>query len=191
MSLILASASPRRSELLAVIVPQFEVVPSSVDETTDGALTPEEKVITIARRKAEAVFKEHPDDVVIGADTLVFLDEEPLGKPRNREDAAEMLKKLSGKTHLVITGVCVISTKGAKTFSETSKVEFLPLTEEQIHRYIATGEPMDKAGAYAIQGGAADFVKKLDGNLSNVIGLPIPPLAKVLKQVGVKLILDS
>ena len=191
MSLILASASPRRSELLAVVVPQFEVVISSADETVDEAVTPEERVMIVAKRKAEKVRETHPHDVIIGADTLVFLDGEPLGKPENKEEAVAMLKKLSGRVHQVVTGVCVISERGVKTQFECSEVEFLPLSEARIKKYVETGEPLDKAGAYAIQGGAADFVKKLDGNLTNVIGLPIPLLARLLKQAGVKLILDS
>ena len=191
MSLILASASPRRSELLAVLVPQFEVVPSGADETIDGTPSPTERVMQLAQRKAQDVFSTHPRDVVVGADTLVFLDGAPLGKPKDREDAAAMLRSLSGRVHEVVTGVCVLWPGGSRIFSETSRVEFLPLSEETIDRYIRSGEPMDKAGGYAIQGIAAEFVKKLDGNLSNVVGLPIPPLAGALKQAGVKLILDS
>ena len=191
MSLILASASPRRSELLAVLVPQFEVVPSGADETIDGTPSPTGRVMQLAQRKAQDVFSTHPRDVVVGADTLVFLDGAPLGKPKDREDAAAMLRSLSGRVHEVVTGVCVLWPGGSRIFSETSRVEFLPLSEETIDRYIRSGEPMDKAGGYAIQGLAAEFVKKLDGNLSNVVGLPIPPLAGALKQAGVKLILDS
>ena len=191
MSLILASASPRRSELLAVLVPQFEVVPSGADETIDGTPSPTERVMQLAQRKAQDVFSTHPRDVVVGADTLVFLDGAPLGKPKDREDAAAMLRSLSGRVHEVVTGVCVLWPGGSRIFSETSRVEVLPLSEETIDRYIRSGEPMDKAGGYAIQGIAAEFVKKLDGNLSNVVGLPIPPLAGALKQAGVKLILDS
>ena len=174
-----------------MLVPQFEVVPSGADETIDGTPSPTERVMQLAQRKAQDVFSTHPRDVVVGADTLVFLDGAPLGKPKDREDAAAMLRSLSGRVHEVVTGVCVLWPGGSRIFSETSRVEFLPLSEETIDRYIRSGEPMDKAGGYAIQGLAAEFVKKLDGNLSNVVGLPIPPLAGALKQAGVKLILDS
>ena len=191
MSLILASASPRRGELLAVLAPHFEVIPSSVDETVEGDPSPEERVMQLAQRKAQDVFSTHPQDVVVGADTLVFLDGRPLGKPKDREDAAQMLRCLSGRVHEVITGVCVLWPEGSRLFSETSRVEFLPLSEQTIEKYVRSGEPMGKAGGYAIQGLASEFVKKLDGNLSNVVGLPIPPLAGALKQAGVKLILDS
>jgi len=160
--LILASQSPRRLELLKQITDQFEVVPSSVEEKIDYGLRPEENARVLARAKAEDVAKNYPDCWVIGADTLVTLHQEILGKPEDVADAQRMLRRLSGKEHRVATGICVVGPKKTLDKTVTSKVRFKTLTEEEIVNYVKTGEPMDKAGAYAIQGkGCLLFLPRL------------------------------
>ena len=183
--IILASASPRRRELLGQLTEEFEVIPSGAEETITET-TPYDTVCMLAAVKAEWVAKQYPDAVVIGADTMVYLGEEPLGKPRDIEDAREMLKKLSGRVHQVYTGVCVIA--GGKVISdaECTDVYFAELGDEEIGKYLETNESMDKAGAYGIQGYAARFVERIDGCYFNVVGLPIRKLYTMLKQVGVE-----
>ena len=181
--LILASASPRRRELLQQAGLTFEVKPSSADETVPAGLSQEELVKTLARLKAEDVYKAHPDCVVIGSDTLVFFDGKPLGKPTSPEHAAEMLRALSGKVHTVSSGVCICSPEKRVCFAETTEVEFFPLTEEEIAAYIATGEPLDKAGAYGIQGKGGVFVRRIVGDYYNVVGLPLARTVRVLRSL--------
>lgn len=181
--LILASASPRRSEILTLAGYNFKTVPSCADENispmpASAALFVEK----LAALKAHEVFLKNPDACVIGADTVVVLDGQILGKPKNEEDAFSMLKKLSGKTHTVYTGVSVISKDKSVTFHEASNVTFNTLSDEEIRAYIATKEPMDKAGAYGIQGYGAVFVSHIDGCYFNIMGLPISKLYNVLKE---------
>lgn len=182
--LILASQSPRRLELLKQISDQFEVVPSLVDEKLDYGLRPEENARLLARAKAESVAKEHPDCWVIGADTLVTMDQEILGKPIDVPDAQRILRRLSGRKHLVITGICVVSPTKTLDKAVTSEVRFKPLTADEIITYIKTGEPMDKAGAYAIQGQGSFMVREFSGSETNIIGLPIDELKTLLEKTG-------
>ncbi|MBT3368457.1 MAG: septum formation inhibitor Maf [Nitrospina sp.] len=182
--LILASQSPRRLELLQQITDQFEVVPSSVEEKLDYGLRPEENVRLLARAKAENVAKNYPECWVIGADTLVALHQEILGKPVDVSDAHRILSRLSGKEHRVMTGVCVVSPKKTLDTAVTSNVRFKSLTDEEISNYIQTGEPMDKAGAYAIQGKGNFMIREFSGSKSNIIGLPIDELKTLLAKTG-------
>ena len=191
MELILASQSPRRRELMTDAGYRFRVLVSRADETLPEDTPPAEGVRILAERKAKAVQSTLPPDIlqsapvfVIGADTLVELDGVPLGKPKNEADATAMLSALSGARHRVVTGVAVAV--GDKIFSgaETTTVTFRPLSQEEIAEYVATGEPMDKAGAYGIQAGADRFVRKVDGEVDNVIGLPRKLLAKLLREAG-------
>ena len=177
--IILASGSPRRRELLTQIGISFEVVKAEGEEkiTTDD---PEEAVKELAMQKAQEVAGRVDADVVIGADTVVALGNEIMGKPENEQDAFNMLKKLSGKTHTVLTGVCVISPDKQINFYEKTEVEFYPLGDDEIRQYIASGEPMDKAGAYGIQEKGAMFVKRINGDFYNVVGLPVARLAREL-----------
>ena len=182
--LILASQSPRRLELLKQITSQFEVFPSSVEETLDYGLRPEENARLLARAKAEDVAKNHPDCWVIGADTLVTLHQEILGKPIDIPDAQRMLRRLSGKEHRVATGICVVSPGKTLDKTITSKVRFKSLTDEEILNYVQTGEPMDKAGAYAIQGKGSFMIRDFSGSKTNIIGLPIDELKILLEKTG-------
>ncbi len=182
--IILASQSPRRKELLARICPEFEVIPSGAAEVMD---TPDVRkaVEHLALKKAEYIQAE--DAIVIGADTIVVQDGKILGKPVDAEDAFRMIRALSGRVHEVYTGCAVILPDGTKeTFSEETKVHVAPMTDQEIHDYIATGEPMDKAGAYGIQGAFAPFIVGIEGDYYNVVGLPLYRLYHVLKQIGEK-----
>lgn len=194
--IILASASPRRRELLSIIEPVFEVIVSDADEKTNRQL-PNEVVDDLSFLKAENVygilkeknvnnvFKERT--IIIGADTVVAVDGEILGKPADEEKAYNMLKKLQGRTHEVYTGVTIISvdknSKKTITFNELTQVSFYPMTDEEIRAYIATKDPMDKAGAYGIQSGAAVYIEKINGDYNNVVGLPVARLYHVLKSM--------
>ena len=182
--LILASQSPRRLELLKQITEQFEVVPSSVEEKLDYGLRPEENARQLARAKAENVAKNYPDCWVIGADTIVALHQEILGKPEDVPDAQRILRRLSGKEHRVMTGICVVSPRKTLDKAVTSSVRFKSLTDEEISNYIQTGEPMDKAGAYAIQGKGSFMIQEFSGSKSNIIGLPLDELKVLLKKTG-------
>ena len=184
--LILASASPRRRELLEYIQADFEVVPSFVDESLPPLISPREGVEILALRKAEAVCASYPGDTVIGADTIVALDGVIYEKPRDKSDAASMLRKLSGREHLVYTGVVVLSAKVRRVFSEETAVSFISLSDEQITAYVESGEPMDKAGAYGIQGKGALFVSGIRGDFYNVMGLPVCRLARELQEMYCK-----
>ncbi len=184
--LVLASASPRRRELLSLTGLPFTVDAPEVDETC--TLIPREAVAEISRRKAFAAAEKHPDCVVLAADTLVSVDDRPLGKPHDTEDALRMLTLLSGRWHQVYTGVCVVAPDG-RCFSrvDATDVHFCAMTEEEIRRYIATGEPMDKAGAYAVQGIAGLWIDQLRGSHSNVIGLPLSVTRELLNACGYNL----
>jgi len=179
--LILASASPRRRELLGYITTDFEVVATDTDETLPPGTPPDQGVQILALRKARAVAAAHPQAVVIGADTMVALDGKIYEKPVDTADAARMLRALSGREHLVHTGVAILSSRGEHVFSQETSVRFVQLSEADIAAYVATGEPMDKAGAYGIQGGGALFVSGIRGDFYNVMGLPVCRLAKELR----------
>lgn len=180
--IILASGSPRRQELLARMGVEFKVQVQEFEEKSE-AENPRDYAMDIARQKAMlAKQSATPQDIVIAADTVVCMGNCIMGKPKTCEDAAQMLAKLSGKTHHVITGVCIASAGYEKNwFSETS-VEFFNLTDTEIAKYIKSGEPMDKAGAYGIQGLGAYFVKKIDGDFYNVMGLPIAEVCRALNE---------
>ena len=194
--IILASSSPRRRELMAQAGFAFEVLVSEADETIETE-TPDEMVEVLSERKAAAVAEEikkqgfaEESVLLVGADTMVAIDGKKLGKPKDEKGAEEMLEELSGRTHQVYTGVTLIRLRKAengsilqesRTFSEGTDVSLYPLTKEEIRSYIATGEPMDKAGAYGIQGKAAVFVKEIKGDYNNVVGLPIARLYQELK----------
>ena len=184
--LVLASGSPRRRELLGRAGLRFCVDAPDVDEHT--SLPPREAVQELSRRKALAGARRHPGRIVLAADTLVAVDDLPLGKPRDAEDARRMLRLLSGRWHQVYTGVCVCSAAG-EVFSglDASDVRFVPLSEETIDRYVASGEPMDKAGAYALQGTASLWIEAIRGCPSGVIGLPLPLSLRLLSQAGAAL----
>lgn len=183
--IILASKSPRRKELLSLITNNFEVKSADTDETLPEGISAFEAVKYLSRIKAEP-FK-NDTDTVIGADTVVETDGEILGKPGGEKDAVNMLKKLSGKWHSVFTGVTVITPDNESTFCVRTRVKFLKLSEKEIADYVGTGEPLDKAGAYGIQGKGALLVEKIDGDYYNVVGLPISALNRCLRDFGVKL----
>lgn len=180
--MILASQSPRRKELLGFITSDFSVIPSQGEEIVPEGVSPKEAVVEIARQKAFMIFLKYKCETIIAADTVVAIDGEILGKPRDEAHAAEMLRKLSGRVHSVFTGVYVIFSDGStESFAEETKVEFYKLTEREIADYIATGDPMDKAGAYGIQEKGAANVKGIVGDFYNVMGLPVGRLARVLR----------
>lgn len=180
MELILASNSPRRRELLSKLNYTFTIIPSVGDEVSTAKL-PVDIAKELANRKALEVFKAHPDAVVIGCDTVVELDGQLLGKPKSVVDAKQMLTALSGKTHLVHTGVCIVHKLGVWLFADTTQVVFDNLSAQQIDDYIATGSPMDKAGAYGIQD--SGFVSHIVGSYDNVVGFPTERVAVILQTI--------
>ena len=178
--IILASASPRRKELLDLICENFKIIPADIDESLDSNVGLYDIPEYLARKKAAAVYRLHPDDVVIGCDTGVFIDNQMIGKPKSDKAAAHILKMLSGRTHRVITG-CAIYGKGEPiSFSKVTEVEFYKLSDEEILEYVATGEPMDKAGAYGIQGKGGVLIKQIRGDYFNVVGLPVAEMKRRL-----------
>jgi|LFRM01.1.fsa_nt_gb septum formation protein len=188
--IILASASPRRAFLLKQIGLDFQVIPSSVEEIADSHLEPQEMVLKLAKRKAQAVSREYPQAIVLGADTVVCCEGRILGKPRDREEAAEMLYFLSGRVHEVVSGVVLqrLIPESVRGEAVTTRVKFRDLTDEEITGYIATGEPLDKAGAYGIQGLGALLVEKIEGCYFNVVGLPLSRLPDLFREFGVDLL---
>jgi septum formation protein len=182
--IILASASPRRQELLKNAGIALEVQPADIPEIPHGGEAPVAFAERMAREKARAVRASIPHRVILAADTVVAVDNEILGKPANTEDAVRMLRLLSGRTHAVTTGVCLTVQGRDDVRSETTAVEFSRMTEAEIRDYVATGEPMDKAGAYAIQGGASRWITRVDGDYNNVVGLPVELVLKMLKEAG-------
>lgn len=183
--LILASRSPRRSELLSSLGLEFTVSPSKVEESTDPGQSPEQNATNIARDKARWVARNNPGSYVLGADTIVVLGQEIIGQPTDEEDARRILSKLAGKQHRVITGVVLINPE-AKEYETAvvSTVIIKTVPENKIRSYIATGEPLDKAGAYAIQGEGAFLVESWEGSWSNIVGLPLEALTDLFKQAG-------
>ena len=183
MNLILASASPRRQELLKVFGCPFTDRAADIDETMDPDKAPFDEVARVSRQKAQAIAAGQ-DDVIIAADTIVVCCGKVLGKPRDAEDARRMLSLLSGRDHQVMTGCTVMRGSRAVTFTEVTDLHFRPLLPQEIRRYILTGEPMDKAGAYGIQGGAALFCQRMEGDYYNVMGLPLCRLGQVLRDMA-------
>ena len=180
--IILASKSPRRRELMELLHIPFEVIVSDIDEQIDYTKDLVKEIEKLSFRKAQAVFKDHSDALVIGSDTIVKIGNDVLGKPKNIEDAKAMLKELSDNTHQVVTGVTILCKDKAETFSSVADVTFYPLSDEEIDAYIATNEPMDKAGSYAIQGDAAKFIRSIHGDYYTIVGLPIAELYHRLKK---------
>jgi len=181
MNMILASASPRRRELLAAAGYTFTIHAPDIDETIAPGTRPVDAARELACQKAEAVAALYPAACVIAADTIVVIDGEILGKPVDEADAARMLRQLSGREHTVITGVCIQKDTRQSAFAEQTQVQFYPLSDDEIARYVATGEPMDKAGAYGIQGRGAVLVQGIVGDFYNVMGLPIARVVRALE----------
>ena len=188
MEIVLASASPRRRELLSLITEHFTVCPADADETLRDAPLGEE-VTRLSRLKAEAVQAQHPNAVCIGSDTMVTIDGLRLGKPKDADEAASMLRRLRGRTHEVLTGLAVLTPDGgAHTLHTCTRVTFRDFAEDELAAYLATGEPLDKAGAYGIQGGGALFAEKMVGDYYNVMGLPVCRLWKILHDMAPELL---
>ena len=184
---ILASGSPRRKELLDQIGASFTVLASDAAEESGDAEKPEELVMRNAAAKAKAVAEKHPELPVLGADTVVSLVGHTYGKPKDKADARRMLAELSGRTHEVVTGMAFVKDGTVHAGAVTTKVTFAAMTAAEIAQYAETGEPLDKAGAYAVQGRAAVFIERIDGSYSNVVGLPLHGLARLAGKAGVDL----
>ena len=182
---ILASQSPRRRELLSMLGLDFTIITADIDETMDEALSVEDAVAEVCRKKAEAVGVQNPGQLIVAADTIVVLENRVLGKPRTEEAAKDMLRSLSGRHHTVMTAFCLWKDGRADTHVEKTHVHFRALSEEEIAAYVATGSPMDKAGAYGIQDQAGIFVRALEGDYYNVMGLPLCSLVQKLREHGI------
>jgi septum formation protein len=178
--LVLASSSPRRRELLAQAGYTFEVCPAHIDETRGVNEDPSAYVARLALEKAHAIHAQHPGAVVLGADTTVVLNGEVLNKPHNLEEARHMLLALSGRTHQVLTGIAVVADHIERTHVETTNVVFAPIPEDELATYLATGDSLDKAGAYGIQGYAARWIPRIEGDYFNVMGLPVAATVRLL-----------
>lgn len=189
MQLVLASASPRRADLLRQLGLSFTIEEAAVDEELNPRWSPSLQVRVLALRKAVAVARKRPDCLVIGADTLVVMEGKTMGKPVSAAQAEEMLRTLSGRVHEVVTGVAVVSFEQRRAWCtwESTRVFFRLLMEEEIRAYVATGEPMDKAGAYGIQNRGAVFVERIEGCYFNVVGLPLVRLNELLVQAGFRI----
>jgi septum formation protein len=183
---ILASGSPRRRQLLELIGIEHEVMPSNIDETLRPRETPRRHAERLAREKASAIATREPGKITIAADTIVVINRKVLGKPRDEDDARRMLSMLSGREHTVITAVAVARGRKLRSAVEEVKVKFRRLREDDIDAYIATGEPMDKAGAYGIQGFGATIVESVNGDYFSVMGLPLARLVILLRDLGVR-----
>lgn len=185
-TLVLASGSPRRADTLKRLGLPFEQRPTTLDETLAAGVKAQDAVAGLARRKAEAAAMQLPEGWVVGADTLIEHRDKLLGKPRDHADALAMLTRLQGSKHDVLTALCVLRQPGLRRFEhvERSVVQFGPLARSTIEAYVATGEPMGKAGSYAVQGIAAAYITRIDGSVDNVVGLPIRPLLRLLREAG-------
>lgn len=183
---MLASASARRADLLRKLGIPFTQRPAGVEEDVPEGLAPAEVVAQLARDKAEAAAASVPEGWILGADTLVFHDGEPMGKPSDAQDAVRILRRLQGQTHEVFTGLCVLRQPGSKAWQhvERSEVRFAPMNDALIEAYVRTGEPLGKAGAYAVQGIAAAYILDVRGSVDNVIGLPLRPTVQLLAKAG-------
>ena len=184
MNLILASQSPRRRELLSLIQKDFQVCASNAEEVIPDGLKPYEAVMHLAKIKAESIAKDHPDAIVIGADTVVVLDGEIMGKPKDHKDCVRMISVLSGREHEVFTGVAIVANSRTDSFYQRTAVRFLTLTQEEIEWYASLDEPYDKAGAYGIQGYGSLLIEGINGDYFNVMGLPVSLLARHLKEIA-------
>lgn len=189
MSVILASTSPRRRELLALLGIEFEVVPPAAEEIPSPGLTPREQAKQFALDKALSIARRHPDDLVLGSDTVIEIDGALVGKPRDLDDAESMLRQLRGKSHHVHTAIVLIHETAYVTLVrvETALVRMTPFTDDELRRYLETGESLGKAGAYSIQGEGARFIEKIEGDYPTIVGLPLRQTADLLEQRGVVL----
>ena len=190
MQLILASASPRRRELLSLFGIPFAIRAADIDETMDPGKPPFDEVAQVSRMKALATPR-GADDVVIAADTIVVCEGKVLGKPKDEADAVRMLSLLSGRDHQVMTGCTVLRGKTGETFTEVTDLHFRPLHQKEIEKYVRSGEPMDKAGSYGIQGGAALFCERMVGDYYNVMGLPVCRLGETLRRMAPEVMEDT
>lgn len=181
MAVILASQSPRRQELLRKIVPEFQVMPADIDETVSEGLTPSDYVQEMAYKKATSILEIYPEATVIGCDTVVVLGDKILGKPKDREEAKQMLMSYSDQTHQVLTGLAILSKEKEVVRLSSAEVTFYPLDEKQVEAYVASDEPMDKSGAYGIQGGASIFVREVRGDFYAIVGFPVGLVNQLLK----------
>lgn len=179
---ILASKSPRRRELMELLRIPFEVIVSDIEEQIDPENDLVKEIEKLSFQKAEAVYRDHRDALVIGSDTIVKIGNKVLGKPHSIEEAKEMLRLLSDNTHEVVTGVTILCDGNRETFSSVAEVTFYPLSEEEIEEYVRTNEPMDKAGSYAIQGDGAKFIRTIHGDFYTIVGLPVAELYHRLKK---------
>jgi len=184
---ILASNSPRRKELFDFLGVKYQIVTKDVVEELKQDLLAEEQAMELAFQKAYAVFKENKDKIVLGFDTLVYTETEIFGKPKDDQDAKRMLKALSGITHMVVTGTAILTKEVSHSFYSKTAVTFYPLTEEEIDKYIASKEPLDKAGAYAVQGYGARFVERIEGDYFTVMGMPVSRIYQEFKKLGIML----
>jgi len=184
---ILASSSPRRKELFDFLGVKYQIVTKDVKETIDQNLLPEEQAMDLAFQKASAVFKDNKDKIVLGFDTLVYTQTEILGKPKDKKDAKRMLELLSGKTHMVVTGTAILTKEVSHSFYSKTAVTFYPLTESEIDKYVESLEPLDKAGAYAVQGYGARFVERIEGDYFTVMGMPVSRIYQEFKKLGIML----
>lgn len=182
--IILASASQRRIDLLKDAGIEFKVIASTITEVIDSTILPKENAMNLALAKAKQVYNDNPNNIVVAADTMVVLNNEIFGKPKDEEDAFEMLSKLSNKKHQVITGVAIITSENEDVFYSESKVKFKDLTEEEIKNYIETKEPFGKAGGYAIQGLGKDIVDTYEGDFFTIVGLPLKEVTKKLNELN-------
>ena len=178
--IILASRSPRRQELLRQAGIAYEVDPADIEEVMDPALSLDQRIMALAKAKASAVLARHPDRLVVGADSVVALDDRIMGKAHDRAQARQFLESLSGKVHQVVTGVAIMDASSCETFCSASKVYFYPLSAREIDNYLDSLEWQDKAGAYAIQGLGCRFVEKIEGDYNNIVGLPVARLYREL-----------
>ena len=185
MDIILASKSPRRKDLLKMTGLSFTTVESDAEENAPRSLPPDEYVKVLSYQKAKAVQNRFPESCIIGADTIVYLNNEIIGKPKNTEDAKNTLSKMQGNQHVVYTGITVLTKDKEITAFDTTNVTFSHMSKEEIDWYVSTGEPMDKAGSYGVQGPGGIFVQKIEGNYFNVVGLPLPLLYNMLVDAGV------
>jgi septum formation protein len=191
-TIVLASASPRRAELLASAGIRFSIRPADIDETQLPGETPAHYVERLAREKAAAVAAIEPEaQLVLGSDTTVVIDGEIAGKPADPEDAAQMLRRIAGRWHEVLTGVALVRGRDVLSDVVSTRVRFAPMSEKEIEWYAASGEPDDKAGAYAIQGIASLFVERIEGNYSNVVGLPVAAVYRLAREMGVDLVVSA
>lgn len=180
-NVILASQSPRRRELLKRVLKEFECIPGNIDETMDRKKPLEEEVKRVSYLKAKAILKDHEDCIVIGSDTTVVLDGKPLGKPKDEEEAFAMLESLQGRSHEVLTGLAILSSKKETVSLGKAEVTFAPMSEKEIRDYIATGECMDKAGAYGIQGYGSRYITSIQGDYYVIMGLSVHDVYEAMK----------